>query len=204
MKLLFDLISLCTCISIHQSNCDSKDENRLYDKSGINLYLQLYLVSSKLCFFCCTNRTFFHLSNWLANCIFQLCSLASSKNTLAFSLVRINWNMNSVLTIFEVNWFNRIRRTPRKGSACICGTIHVDFFGPCLFFIQDANSFQQLKISCSFRKIQNKLEIRIEKTWLKFVSICVSTLSICIAKIRESSICISLSDNRMLGFYFHE
>lgn len=59
MKLLFDLISLCTCISIHQSNCDSKDENRLYDKSGINLYLQLYLVSSKLCFFVAQIELFF-------------------------------------------------------------------------------------------------------------------------------------------------
>ena len=41
-----------------------------------------------------------------------------------------------------------------------------------------------------FRKIRNNVEIEIEKTWFKFVSICVSTLSICIVLVKEWSICI--------------
>ena len=39
-----------------------------------------------------------------------------------------------------------------------------------------------------FKKIRNNVEIELEKTWFKFISICVSALSICIVLVKERSI----------------
>ena len=86
-----------------------------------------------------------------------------------------------------------------EGSSCICESIHVDSFfafGPCLFFIHvDVNEFNhsdfegaKTENNLFFRKIRNNMEIEIEKTWFKFISICVSTLSICIVLVKERSI----------------